>query len=333
MSPSSLPTLNEAAAAPVEAATAAQTPDDEALSEALNRLSSLAPLEYEHVREATAKARGVRVSVLDAEVNKRRDESRPASESRDLFPQIEPWPDPVCAAGLLDEIETTIHRFIVCDRDTAVAAALWCAFTWFIDYVQVAPIALITAPDKRCGKSLMLDLLHRLSRRALVSSNISPAAVFRVIEAHAPTLFIDEADTFLRDNEALRGVINSGHTRASAYVIRTVGDDHMPQQFSTWGAKAIAGIGKLPATIMDRAIVLVLRRKLPSETREQLRYAESTLFGTLARKLARLAKDHGTRVQRARPSLPKALNDRAQDNWEPLFAISESVGGHWPEQG
>jgi putative DNA primase/helicase len=37
--------------------------------------------------------------------------------------------------------------------------------------------------------------------------------MFRAIAAWTPTLLIDEADSFARDNEELRGVLNSGHTR------------------------------------------------------------------------------------------------------------------------
>ncbi len=166
----------------------------------------------------------------------------------------------------------------------------------------------------------------------MFASNISPAATFRVIEAKSPTLLIDEADAFFRENEELRGVINSGHTRATAYVIRTVGDDHEVKQFSTWGAKAIALIGKLPDTVMDRAIVLPLRRKGPSEKVERLRHAGRGLFDALARKLARFGADHGVEIGRARPALPDALNDRAQDNWEPLLAVADLAGGSWPKQ-
>ena len=67
-------------------------------------------------------------------------------------------------------------------------------------------------------------------------------------------MLIDEADSFLRNSDELRGVLNSGHTRDSAFVIRTVGEDHEPRRFSTWGAKAIALIGKLPDTLADRSI-------------------------------------------------------------------------------
>jgi putative DNA primase/helicase len=105
----------------------------------------------------------------------------------------------------------------------------------------------------------------------------SPAAVFRAIEAWAPTLLIDEADSFVRNNEELRGILNSGHTRDSAFVIRTVGDDHEPRRFSTWAAKVVCLIGKLPDTLADRSIEIPLKRKLPSESVEKLRHADPEL--------------------------------------------------------
>ncbi len=114
--------------------------------------------------------------------------------------------------------------------------------------------------------------------------------------------------------------------------MRTVGDDHTPRKFNTWGAKALAGIGKLADTLMDRAIVLELRRKLSHERVERLRHAEPDLFETLAEKLARFAEDYRDAVRQARPSLPGSLNDRAQDNWEPLLAIADVAGGEWPDR-
>ncbi len=301
---------------------------------AAKRLAELAPLDYDRIREATAKRLKVRVTTLDKEVERHRREAADLAEAASSpavrFVDPEPWAQPVRGADLLDELHAAVRRFIVCEHETAVAAALWCAFTWFIDVAQVAPLAIITAPEKRCGKSTLLALLARLVRRPLPASNISPAATFRVIEKHGPTLLIDEADAFLKDNEDMRGVLNSGHTRDSAFVVRTVGEDFDPQPFSTWGAKALSGIGHLHGTLMDRAIVLELRRKLPGETVERLRHADAALFSRLAAMLARFATDHAEALRQARPALPDALNDRAQDNWEPLLAIADLAGEQWP---
>lgn len=302
----------------------------ESLNAAIQKLAKLSVLQYDKIRKVEAKELGIRTTTLDALVNNAR-KGNNAAES--AFADVDPWPEPVEPATLLTEIVLTIRRFIVCDLEICHAVTLWIAMTWFIDYVQVAPLAVITAPEKRCGKTMLLNLLGLLSANAITASNISPAALFRTIDKWSPTLLIDEADSFLKDNEELRGLINSGHTRDSAYVIRTVGENFTPVRFNTWGAKALAGIGRVADTIMDRAIVFELRRKLPREQVERIRYTERGIFDALRRKLARFAEDYGDYVKQIRPPLPDALNDRAQDNWEPLLAIAMTAGNEWLKIG
>ncbi|TAL16665.1 DUF3631 domain-containing protein [bacterium] len=297
--------------------------------EEVKRLSDLSPFDYDRVRKEEAKKLGVQVSTLDRLVRGAKGEEEKGNIT---FDEVEPWPDPVDLSTLLSDLSATVRRFIVCAEETADAAALWVAFTWFIDVVQVAPFAVITAPEKRCGKTQLLTLLQQVVCKPLMASNISPAAFFRTIDAWSPTLLIDEVDAFMRDNEELRGIVNAGHTRSSAYTIRTVGDNHTPTRFSLWGAKALSGIGHLADTIMDRSITLVLRRKLPNENTERLRYAETGLFPSLASRLARCAEDCREAVRSARPDLPASLHDRAQDNWEPLLAIADIAGGIWPDK-
>ena len=141
-------------------------------------------------------------------------------------------------------------------------------------------MAIITAPEKRCGKSQFLFLLGRMVNRPFAASNITPAALFRSIDLWQPTLLIDEADTFIHENLELRGLLNCGHSRELAKVVRVVGDKQILKCFYVWGAKALAGIGRLADTLVDRAISLELRRKLPYERTERLRNAEPELFET-----------------------------------------------------
>lgn len=303
--------------------------DRSTVDETVTRLATLPRLEYEKVRKEEAKALGVRATALDEAI---KSVLKSTDFDTDLpFREIEPWLDPVDPAEILSDIATVVRRFIICDREIPIAVALWSAMTWLMDVVHVAPLAVITAPEKRCGKSQLLTLLGRLVCRPITASSISPAALFRAIDAWEPTLLIDEVDACMKDNEELRGIINSGHTRDSAYVIRTVGETFTPTKFSTWGAKALSGIGHVADTLMDRAIILELRRKLPHEQVDRLRYAEPGLFDTLAAKLARFAMDYSEQVRQARPYLPPNLNDRAQDNWEPLLAIAMVAGTEWLE--
>ncbi len=212
-------------------------------------------------------------------------------------------------------------------RDTA---ALWCMHTYLLDCFQVSPRLAIRSPTRRCGKTTLKDVLSRLVYRALPTDNVTSSTVFRVVEAHRPTLLIDEADTFLRDNDGLRGVLNSGHGR-NGFVLRGVGDDFEPRRFSTYSACAIGMIGKLPDTLHDRSVVIDLKRRLPSEWIEQFRLGRAAHLDTLARQIARWAKDHAGQMANSDPDMPPGIHNREADNWRPLLAIADVAGGHWPE--
>jgi putative DNA primase/helicase len=158
-----------------------------------------------------------------------------------IFLDVTPFPEPVNPADLFNEIAKTIQLFIVLDVYQALAITLWIAMTWVIVALKVAPLALVDAPEKACGKSQFLDMISFLSYKALSSSNITTAGLFRLTEQYSPTLLIDEVDTFLHDNNDLKGLINAGHTRNSAFVIRIVGENNEPKRFKVFGAKALAG--------------------------------------------------------------------------------------------
>lgn len=257
------------------------------------------------------------------------DDAGPANAS--IFEEVEPWPEPVDGADLLDDVTHALARHVIADKETLRAAALWAAFTWLVDVVQVAPIANITAPEKRCGKSILLTALGKLANRPLQVSNIAPAALYRSIELWAPTLLIDEVDAFLAAHEDARGILNAGFTRDSAIVIRCVGDDHMPTAFNVWGAKALCGIGKIADTLADRSVPLRLRRRTAGENVESLRHSDPALWESLRSRLARFALDSAEAIGKARPAPIPGLNDRANDAWEPLLAIADLAGDHWPK--
>jgi putative DNA primase/helicase len=207
---------------------------------------------------------------------------------------------------------------------------LWCLHAHAHDAGHISPLLAFSSPEKRCGKTTVLAVLQHLVPRPLTASNITSAALFRSVEKWQPSLLIDEADTFLRASDEMRGVINSGHTKNSAFVIRTAGDDHEPRRFRTWSPKAIALIGALPDTLEDRAVNIAMRRKRPDERTESFRLGESSNLEDLNRRCVRWASDTFARLAAADPDLPGALHDRAKDNWHPLVAIADAAGGDWP---
>jgi len=245
----------------------------------------------------------------------------------------DPYPEPVEGDKLLQELEKVFDQFLKLPAGAAEAMALWVVHTYALEAANISPILCLTSPEKRCGKTSALDLLHNLVSKPLSAANVTPAALFRSVEKFGPTLLIDEADTFLSRNEELRGILNSGHRRTTATIVRTVGDDYEPRIFSTWGAKAIALIGDLPATLEDRSIVIRMRRKAPSEQVARLRLDQigEELRPTRER-IVRWVSDYLDPLKDGEPEDLVGLNDRAMDNWRPLLAIAGICGGHWTER-
>ena len=245
----------------------------------------------------------------------------------------EPRHEPVDGAKLLEELTETFRRFIILPKHGETAAALFAVHTYLMEATEISPFLVASSPEKRCGKTLLLEVLGYLVRKPLPASNISPSAIFRAVEKFKPTLLIDEADTFLAASDEFRGLLNGGHRRATAMVVRTVGDDHDPRMFSTWSSKAIALIGALPDTLSDRSIILRLRRKKSNETVDRLQRGRVVSeLEPLRRKAARWVSDNLEALQSSDPAVPEKLNDRASDNWRPLLAIADAVGGKWPER-
>lgn len=271
-----------------------------------------------------AKAKDGKVSVC--ELDRLTASSKAERKKGDMFPHIESWPDPVNGEELIQDLCRAIRGHVIADKPTILAAALWCVHSWCMAALTVSPLAHITAPEKRCGKTVLLTAMSRLVYRPLSVSNISPAALFRSMEAWQPTLLIDEADTFLKENDEARGIINSGLYRETAFVVRVEGEPLTPTKFRTWGAKVVCGIGKLADTIEDRSIPLRMRRKVAGETASNIRHSNPKLWDNLRQRVARWADDHRALIANARPEPAFGLNDRACDCWEPLLAIADLIG-------
>jgi Protein of unknown function (DUF3631) len=294
------------------------------------RLATLTEVKYELERKSAAQRMGIAVTRLDKLVKSARPQDTKGQGRTFELPSVEPWHEPVNGADLLDEICTAIGRHVVLPRNSVITLALWALHTHCFDCFGISPRAAIISPEKGCGKTTTLDVLSCLVARPLPTSNTSVSPIFRIVESHAPTLLIDEADTFLKENDELRGILNSGHRRGGS-VLRSVGDDHEPRMFSTWAPVAIAMIGQLPDTLNDRSLVVSLRRRKPSEKVDSFRLDRAERLAMLQSKMARWADDHQKRLAESDPDMGELLN-RVADNWRPLFAIASEAGGAWPER-
>ena len=201
----------------------------------------------------------MRVGTLDQEVARARpaDGKREAGQGAEVqFAEPAPWPDPVDGAALLTALAAELRRYVSAEPAALDAIALWVMHAHCHEAADISPVLAITSPEKRCGKTTVLSIVATLVPRPLNTANVTPAALFRSVEKWRPSLLIDEADTILRSSDDLRGILNSGHARHSASILRTVGDDHEPRAFATWSPKAIALIGEHAAARLESAEIV-----------------------------------------------------------------------------
>ena len=149
--------------------------------------------------------------------------TEPATEACDLVPPIPPMATKAqTTAKLLDDIVRIVKRHVVVSDTAALAVGLWTMHSWVLDGSETAPRLMINSATMRSGKTTLLTILHYLVPKPLAASNLTPATLFRVIDIAQPTLLIDEADTFMKTKE-LYGVLNCGHKRENAFVLRMSG--------------------------------------------------------------------------------------------------------------
>lgn len=238
---------------------------------------------------------------------------------------------------LLDDVRELLGRFVAFPSTAAVAAVtLWAAHSHLVHVGENSPRLALLSPEPGSGKTRTLEVLELLTPAPMSVLSASPAAVFRSIEAERPTLLMDEVDAIFNRRggddgaEDLRALLNAGHRRG-ATIPRCVGPRHDVVRFPVYCAVAMAGLGDLPDTLMSRAVIIRMRRRAPGERVEPFRRRLHAATGhELRDRLAGWAQAVAEAVGDAWPEMPAGVTDRPADVWEPLLAVADAAGGHWP---
>ena len=234
---------------------------------------------------------------------------------------------PQAPAGheLLDQIAAAVGAHVVLPSGGKELIALFILHCHAHDAAQFSPLLAIESPDSGCGKTTLFRVLAALTPRPLLVSDLTAAGLYRTITRTKKTVLIDEGDSIALGKKELRGILDGGHFRGAAHVLRADGI------FDVWCPKAIALIGSLPTSLRDRSILITLKRKLPSETVAPWDRTAPVRLNKLGELAAIWAAQHHDRLAAANPMMPPGLTNRAADNFTPLLAIADAAGGRWPE--
>lgn len=251
--------------------------------------------------------------------------------------------DAVDGALLLDDVEHFAGRFLAFPtRHHLVVMCLWILHTWAVSAFYVTPRLVLDSPEPGSGKTRVLEILALLCRAAKLTLSTTTAALYRRIAAagdQPPTVLQDEADRVFSSKtpqtEDVVALFNSGY-KAGATVDRCEGDAKNMRvvEFPVFAPVALAGLaGKMPATIMDRAIPLHMRKRAPDEHVAEFRGRDAEVDAApLRERIETWADANFDALAAARPQMPEGVRDRPAEVWEAILAVADVAGGQWPER-
>jgi hypothetical protein len=227
-----------------------------------------------------------------------------------------------------------VRRYVALPEDQAVILAAWVMHTYAFDASETTPYIHITAPEKACGKSRLMDVLVAIAAKPIRSGGMTAAALVRCIDNGSPTIFLDEMDAQLGGDkeyaEAIRGILNEGFRRGGKF-FKCDGKSHELREFNAYSPKCFAGIGRIPDTVASRSIAIEMRRKLHGEQVESFRQREVEAAALPIRNVLAEWVDKGAveTLTPMRPDAIPAITDRQNDMAEPLLAIAQLAGEEW----
>ncbi|WP_338690424.1 DUF3631 domain-containing protein [Bradyrhizobium sp. 26S5] len=236
-----------------------------------------------------------------------------------------------------------VYEFIGCyvrypSDHAQIAHALWIGHAHCMQHWHTSPRLAFMSEEKESGKTRGLEVTEPLTPGALLSFNLSPAALVRKVAEGGHTILFDEIDALFGNSKReegnldVRSILNSGYKRgAKAYRCITVGKRIEVEELDSFAPVALAGLKDLPDTLASRAIIIRMRRRAPDEQVEQFRTRmiqpiATGIYDKIASWAASLPDLSGTT-----PEMPAGVTDRAAECWEPLLLVAEAAGGKWPQ--
>jgi hypothetical protein len=239
----------------------------------------------------------------------------------------------IALGDVIDRVHALLTAHVRFPRPwQARLTAVWVVGTFLHSLFRFFGYLHITSPTKRCGKSLLLEMLGALSFNATgISTEPSPAFLFRDCARNSSTQIFDEVDRMGEGDKetraALMAILNAGF-KNGCNVPRVVDARHdVLREFLVYSPKALAGLATLAGTTRDRTVRIELARKRGGDRLPRFGARQQKEADVLRDDLHIAALRHAHLVQyffdkAEKLALPDGLDDRLRDILEPLFAVA-----------
>jgi hypothetical protein len=235
--------------------------------------------------------------------------------SRD--PDLEPDPD------LLSLLIGTLKRYVDLKPSEYVTVAVWILHSHCYRNFMITPRLVLRSPTPGCGKTVLMDILQRLTARGARYGSLTAAALLRLIDATHPTLMLDEFDNLgIQQNGTLRALLNEGHRAGGTRAIVIDGEVKTFEVFTPVALALPDASGGLTRTLDSRAITIAMEISQRELESFDINHLDGTLDGVYGQILIWRSK---AKLD-PNPQMPAGTLNRVADNWRALLSVADSLG-------
>jgi len=167
-------------------------------------------------------------------------------------PMAHPAESPIDGVQLLNDIEAYYRKYVRLQEAAYAILPPWNLHTHAFKAFSRTLYVHVTSPTVICGKTTLLEITELIVPNPLQTAGLSEAVLARVIEKEHPVLLLDELDELQKGNKellaAIMATINSGYKKSGCRVVLVQKrNEWEPKRLSTFCAKMLASIGKLPS--------------------------------------------------------------------------------------
>lgn len=215
--------------------------------------------------------------------------------------------------------------------------ALWVMGTYFFTKFQTFPYIHLLG-FRNSGKTRIIQVASKMVFNGINASNISPSALFRIIEDCKPTLFLDEFEPIsekrkVRSDDEIELLLNSGYKKGGMAIrnVKNSNNEWKPSIFNTYSPKLISNIGGLNQVLSSRCIKIVMIRAKPNDPRARLIINEEDKdWNRIRDGLYHRALVNSGIIEQAYQNKDKDfynyISNRELELWEPILIMAGYVG-------
>lgn len=231
---------------------------------------------------------------------------------------IKPWPRPVDGAELLDEIVGGLNMlFEIPDAKHINTAALWILCNRLLDASQRTAELCIGSPPRPHGYVSLAAIICFLYGRPVTIT--WPLFYTKGLMGNRPVRRAEKGDAYLNADTIPGGISKNNSTKPR------LNDFHASQTKDF--ALTDQVIRREKMRLEDRVLAIHLWTQSLKE--DDLPWWKN--FPDQPRKLLRWAMDNQEALATVKPTIPAGIHGHTRDDWRPLLAVAEVVGGAWPE--